>query len=93
MSNNTATNVLPFKLKTAPRKAYEFSRKLNPNEMRAVSTLVSYVAYLLEIKEAEIIEITQRVFGVCDLSYLPAKDLGTVIGFLVELSSSSKAKG
>jgi len=93
MSDDTASNILSFKAKAIPNKGCELSRTLDLKEVHTLSALIRHVAYEIKTEEAEIFEITQRVFGVCDLSYIPARDLERVMNFLVGLSLSSKAKG
>lgn len=92
MNDDAAANVLPFKLKAAPSKDDALSRTLNFRESQMLTGLIYYVAHEMKTDVAEILEITQRVFGVSDLHYLPAKDFETVMNFLVELPPSGKAR-
>ncbi len=91
MSEDTASNVLPFKLKAAPCGDDDLSRALNFREAQKLTALVFYAAHEMKTDVAEILEITQRVFGVSDLRYLPAKDFETVMNFLIGLAGSSAA--
>ncbi|NTU50661.1 MAG: hypothetical protein HGA87_07310 [Desulfobulbaceae bacterium] len=91
MSEDAASNILPFKAKTLSDKGCELSRTLDPKEVHALSALIRHVAYEIKTEEAEIFEIAQRVFGIWDLRHIPARDLEAVTNFLVGLIESSTA--
>ncbi len=92
MSDDTASNILSFKAKVVADKGCELSRTLDLKEVHTLSMLIRHVAYEIKTEEAEIFEITQRVFGICDLSHIPARDLEAVTKFLNDLPLSSQAK-
>jgi len=91
MNEETAANILPFKAKAVSSNACGDSRNLNPKEVHTLSMLIRRVAGELKTDEADLFEITQRVFGICDLSHIPAHNLEDVIAFLTKLPLSSKA--
>ncbi len=91
MCEDAASNVLSFKAKGVSNKGCELSRTIDFKETHTLSALIRHVAHEIKTEEAEIFEITQRVFGVCDLSHLPAKDLETVLNFLIGIAGSSTA--
>jgi hypothetical protein len=90
MEETTASNVLSFKQRDV-NKGYRSSGTLSPKEVHTLSLLIRQVAGELKTEEAEIFEITQRVFGICDLSHIPARDLDAVMAFLAKLPLLSKA--
>jgi hypothetical protein len=92
MSDDTASNILSFKAKAVSNKGCELPRTLDLKEVHTLSMLIRHVAYEIKTDEAEIFEITQRVFGICDLSHILARDLEKVVRFLTDLPLSSKAK-
>lgn len=93
MSEDAASNVLAFKSKTVPSEDGDNACKtLGFREAQKLTALIYYVAHEMKTDVAEILEITQRVFGVSDLHYLPAKDFETVMNFLVELPPSGKTR-
>lgn len=90
MVETATSNILTFQAK-APNKDCNLSRTLTPKEAHTLSTLIRQIAGKLRTEEAEIFEITQRVFGVCDLSHISAHHFETVTKFLEVLVKSSKA--
>ena len=91
MEETAASNILPFKAKTFNQGRSDGT--LGPKDVHTLAMLIRRVAHEIKIEEAEIFEITQRVFGICDLSHIPARDFETVVAFLTKLPLSSKAKG
>ncbi len=90
MEENTTSNILPFKAKDSNQSS-GLTRTLTPKEAHTLSMLIRQVSGEMKSEEAEIFEITQRVFGVGDLSHIPAKDLGAVTKFLEGIVKSSAA--
>jgi hypothetical protein len=88
MEETVASNVLTFKAR-ASDKDCDLSRTLTPKEAHTLSMLIRQIAGELKTEEAEVFESTERVFGVCDLRHIPAKDLDTVTNFLEGLVASS----
>ncbi len=88
--DDVASNVLSFKAKTSIQGG-GLARTLTLKEAHTLAMLIRQVAGELKTEEAEIFEITERVFGVCDLSHIPAQDIGTVTAFLDGLVTSSAA--
>lgn len=88
MEETTTSNVLLFKAK-ASNKGYGLAGALGPKDVHDLSMLIRRVAHEIKTEEAEIFEITQRVFGICDLSHIPAQDFEAVTNFLEGLVRSS----
>lgn len=90
MEDTMASNVLPFKAK-ASSKGHGIAGVLDPKAVHDLSMLIRRVAHEIKTEEAEIFEITQRVFGVCDLGHISVQDFEAVTGFLEGLVKSSAA--
>ena len=88
MEDTMASNILPFKA-NASNKGYGLAGTLAPKDVHALALLIRRVSQEIKTEEAEIFEITQRVFGICDLSYIPAQDFEAVTNFLEGLVKSS----
>lgn len=91
MDKEAAANIVPFKARAASNNACGPSRTLDPKEVHTLSMLIRRVAGELKTDEADLFEITQRVFGICDLRHIPAQDLEAVVTFLTKLPLSSRA--
>lgn len=87
MEETTASNILPFKAKTFNQSHSDGT--LGPKDVHTLAMLIRRVAHEIKTEEAEIFEITQRVFGICDLSHIPVRDFETVTNFLEGLVKSS----
>jgi hypothetical protein len=57
---------------------------LNENELRAVTSLVAYVAYTQETSEDTVLASLTTEFGVDDVKSLPSDDYEDAVRFLVD---------